>query len=109
MLYVTYVFIGKLQPATAALCGTDDVRRGTDDVRQQSRCVQRLGLKAIEIMTRPDAKWRRPTLKCSRCGVRWKVHVIRGADALYRVQLQITYGECSVHTIDQAVDFRGVS
>ena len=23
--------------------------------------------------------------KCSRCGVRWKVHVIRGADALYRV------------------------
>ena len=38
----------------------------------------------------------------SRCGVRWKVHVIRGADAMYnsrssdRVQLQISSAEAEV-------------
>ena len=44
---VIYVFIGKLQPSTATLLGTDDVK-------SQSRCVQRTGSETIEIMTRPD-------------------------------------------------------
>ena len=56
-----YVCIGKLQPSTATLCGTDNVRN-------QSQCVQMNWAETIE-MTRPDAKWRRSTLQCVRLSV----------------------------------------